>query len=178
MALATDREKPLPTNVIAPGSEGPDDEDRNPGRSVEQRSAAGGYFSVYKKGQGYWTRMGTAGGAAILIALICNFVWQQVRAYFPYFSTHTNAALGLLAGVGIGLAIVAWILMNRQKSVDFLIATDGEMKKVNWTSRAELFGSTRVVIVFMFAIALLLFAIDVIFGYIFHWLHILKSPPF
>src|SRR3712207_7866772 len=44
-------------------------------------------------------------------------------------------------------------LMNKPANVDFLIATDSEMKKVNWTSRRELIGSTKVVIVFMFLIA-------------------------
>ena len=43
--------------------------------------------------------------------------------------------------------------MNKPTNVDFLIATDSEMKKVNWTSRKELIGSTKVVIVFMFLIA-------------------------
>ena len=43
--------------------------------------------------------------------------------------------------------------MNKPTNVDFLIATDSEMKKVNWTSRKELIGSTKVVIIFMFLIA-------------------------
>ena len=45
--------------------------------------------------------------------------------------------------------------MNKPANVDFLIATDSEMKKVNWTSRKELIGSTKVVILFMFLIAVL-----------------------
>ena len=40
------------------------------------------------------------------------------------------------------------------------------MKKVNWTTRKELIGSTKVVILFMFFIALLLFVFDMIFGYL------------
>ena len=49
--------------------------------------------------------------------------------------------------------------MNKPSNVDFLIATDSEMKKVNWTSRKELIGSTKVVIIFMFLIALFLFVV-------------------
>ena len=49
------------------------------------------------------------------------------------------------------------------------------MKKVNWTSRAEIFGSTKVVIVFMFLVAaVLLFAFDLLFGTLF-WA--LRHPP-
>jgi preprotein translocase subunit SecE len=69
-------------------------------------------------------------------------------------------------------------MMNKPNNADFLIATDSEMKKVNWTSRRELFGSTKVVIIFMFLIAFLLFAFDIIFGYLFYFLDVLKTKPF
>jgi preprotein translocase subunit SecE len=68
--------------------------------------------------------------------------------------------------------------MNKPANADFLIATDSEMKKVNWTSRKELIGSTKVVIVFMFLIAMLLFLFDIIFGYLFYFMGVLKSSPF
>jgi preprotein translocase SecE subunit len=42
------------------------------------------------------------------------------------------------------------------------------MKKVNWTSRKELIGSTKVVIVFMFLIAIFLFTVDILFSYFFY----------
>ena len=68
--------------------------------------------------------------------------------------------------------------MNKASSVDFLIATDSEMKKVNWTSRKELIGSTKVVVIFMFLIAFLLFGIDIFFSYFFYFVGVLKSKPF
>jgi preprotein translocase SecE subunit len=58
--------------------------------------------------------------------------------------------------------------MNKPSNADFLIATDSEMKKVNWTSRKELIGSTKVVIFFMVIIASVLFVIDVLMGYVFY----------
>src|SRR6187551_3230026 len=64
---------------------GPDaDEPRGGSRTPEpQRPAPArpGFFSIYKKGQGYWTRVGTAIGAGLLGALI---VWQLYR-YIPAF---------------------------------------------------------------------------------------------
>jgi preprotein translocase SecE subunit len=68
--------------------------------------------------------------------------------------------------------------MNRPTNVDFLIATDSEMKKVNWTSRKELMGSTKVVILFMFIMASYLFLMDVLFGYFFYAIGVVKEPPF
>ena len=74
--------------------------------------------------------------------------------------------------------MLAWWLINRAKHAEFLIATDGEMKKVNWTSRRELLGSTKVVVFFMFFIAAVLFSYDVVFGYISYMLDVLKIAPF
>jgi len=75
------------------------------------------------------------------------------------------------------MSLLSWYLMNKPSNADFLIATDSEMKKVNWTSRKELIGSTKVVILFMFLIAILLFVIDILFGYLFYGITVLKSPP-
>jgi preprotein translocase SecE subunit len=69
-------------------------------------------------------------------------------------------------------------MMNKPSNVDFLIATDSEMKKVNWTSRKDLIGSTKVVIIFMFLIAFFLFVIDVVFSYFFFLIGVLRSSPF
>ncbi len=44
-------------------------------------------------------------------------------------------------------AIGIVLLLNKPKFADFLIATEGEMKKVSWSNRSELIGSTTVVIV-------------------------------
>ena len=52
------------------------------------------------------------------------------------------------------------------------------MKKVNWTTRKELIGSTKVVIFFMILIAALLFVLDVLFGYFFHVIRVLEFGPF
>ena len=68
--------------------------------------------------------------------------------------------------------------MNKPRVVEFLIATDSEMKKVNWTSRAELMGSTKVVIVFMVLVSVILFFFDTFFGQLFYMLKILKVGPF
>jgi|SRR5687767_12340418 len=152
-----------------------------------------GFFKIYKKGQGYWTRMGTALGAGLLIALTVWFFYQQLPVWLtPAFTpanptpeqvraagpTARNVTLGICTAMLLGFAALAWRLMNKPSNADFLIATDGEMKKVNWTSRRELIGSTKVVIFFMFLIAFILFAIDIIFGYFFQLIRVLDTGPF
>jgi len=87
-------------------------------------------------------------------------------------------ALYIITAFLAGFALLAFWLMNKPANADFLIATDSEMKKVNWTSRKELIGSTKVVIFFMFLIAILLFGFDIFFGYLFYFMGVLKSRPF
>ena len=139
------------------------------------RPPEGGMFTIVKKGQGYWTRMGTAGVAVLLIALVAINTHMILKDQFRVLP---NVSIGIAIGVAVALAIIAWRLMNKPTHVDFLIATDSEMKKVNWTSRDDLIGATKVVILFMFFIAAFLLLIDVIFGYFFQLITVLKTGPF
>ncbi len=135
----------------------------------------GGFFTLYKSGQGYWTRMGTAIGAVLIALLTANFLYST---FYGMYSVHQTlvfwSSIGFLA-VFLG---VLWWVFNKPTNADFLIHTDGEMKKVNWTSRQELIGSTKVVIFFMFLTAIFLFLVDIAFGYFFHVIKVLKQPPF
>ncbi|MBL8964243.1 MAG: preprotein translocase subunit SecE [Phycisphaerae bacterium] len=55
-----------------------------------------------------------------------------------------------------------------------MIATDGEMKKVNWSTRREVLGSTWVVIGACFLIATFLFIVDIAFSSFFEFVGLLK----
>jgi preprotein translocase subunit SecE len=147
-----------------------------------------GYFHIYKKGQGYWTRMGTVAGTALIGILTADFLYSEFDGFSvgPKMSTflkniHLQEPRGGYLVVVIFTLIyagVAYWLMNKPTNVDFLIATDSEMKKVNWTTKKELIGSTKVVIWFMFVMAVLLFFYDLFFQLVFYLLGVLKTPPF
>jgi preprotein translocase SecE subunit len=158
-----DREEKETIEYRAPGTPGP---------------GAGKFFHIYKSGQGYWTRMGTAGGAALVILLVGQFLYTWLPTWFDTLHTNSKLLIGIVFAVVAAMALLAFYITNRPGNVDFLIATDSEMKKVNWTSREELIGSTKIVIIFVFLITALLFGIDIIFGYVFHWIGILKQAPF
>ena len=137
-----------------------------------------GYFTIYKRGQGYWTRMGTVFG----VLLIAAFTAFNIYQYVPTFVT-TSHERGVKIGAVLaivflaGFAWLAWRLLNKPTNVDFLVATDSEMKKVNWTSRKELVGSTQIVIIFMFMVAMFLFAVDQVFWWLMYAIHVLKISP-
>ena len=165
--------------VIAPGADEPrDDRDRRQPTAERPEPAKPGFFAIYKKGQGYWTRMGTAIGAGMLGALTTWQIYRYIPAFFssPDPTRPQRIAL-IVAGIfALLFAAFAWRMMNKPGNVDFLIATDSEMKKVNWTSKRELFGSTKVVIIFMFTIAIILFVLDLMFNTLFYWIRVLRVP--
>lgn len=133
------------------------------------------FFQIYKKGQGYYTRMGTAIGAGILAAGLADFVYDQLN-FDPSWPAGIWLKNGIpavvLALLGLG---VYWVVGVHRKSCDFLIYTDGEMKKVNWTSRKEIIQATKVVILVTFLTAISLFVVDVLFMRFFNWIGVLRQ---
>jgi len=63
----------------------------------------------------------------------------------------------------------------KPKSVDFLVATEGEMKKVNWSTRREVVGSTVAVVVTAIVLALFCWGLELLFVWFFQLIHVLKS---
>jgi preprotein translocase subunit SecE len=167
----------MASNVVASGAKDPGDEKPSrPPVNIPSRPAGPGFFTIYKKGQGKWTRLGTVIAAGLVALFTMQFLYEQVRAY----TTPATAWVPwIVDGVFLVVfALVLFFVVNKQNVVEFLIATDSEMKKVNWTTKAELIGSTKVVIFFMLIIMVLLFAFDTIFGYFFKLIHVLQVGPF
>ena len=147
-------------------------------RAVEAKPRAGGpaFFTIYKKGQGYWTRMGTAIGAGFLGLIVAFELYRQIPTFLHGTAQHdTRVALIVSLVFLAAYSIWAYWFTNKPTTVDFLVATDSEMKKVNWTTRKELIASTKIVIIFMFIIAIFLFGSDLLFGALFHSIGVLKT---
>ena len=165
----------MSTQITATGGEG--EPRRTPPAGGGSSSGSGGFFSLYKSGQGYWTRLGTAIGAAAIILFVGWFVFSETSIFRSLAPAGRRYAIA--AAVVGALSLLAWWLMNAPKRAQFIIDTDSEMKKVNWASWPELIGSTRIVIGFMLLTALTLFIFDVQFQALFHSLgvwHIAFNP--
>ena len=67
-----------------------------------------------------------------------------------------------------------WLLGRRPGTVDFLVSTEGEMKKVNWSTRREVVGSTVIVILLSILIAVLCWVFDYIFAWFFATIDVLE----
>ncbi len=74
------------------------------------------------------------------------------------------------AGLFVTLALLIFWLVNKPSLANFLIAAEGEMKKVSWSSRQEIAVSTFIVIMVVISMAALLGTTDVGFRTLFTWL--------
>ncbi|MBI5722443.1 MAG: preprotein translocase subunit SecE [Planctomycetes bacterium] len=123
-------------------------------------------FEIYKKSQGKYTRLCTFGGA-MAIGIIGAVILSEQLVVLTHKNMLGDAGIYLQYGIPtmliLGLAWLMFWLVNRPASADFLIATESEMKKVSWSSRKEIVGSTKVVIVTTFIMAGILFGVDIIF---------------
>jgi preprotein translocase SecE subunit len=175
-AMADEEDSVEPETALAStkGSAAP----KTPVVSYGHGSTGGGkgFFTIRKKGQGYWTRMGTAIGAAFIGLMVTLELYNQIPTFLHGSQQgDRNVAIALSAIFLIAYAAIVFWYTNKPTTVDFLIATDSEMKKVNWTTRAELIGSTKIVVLFMFLIAIYLFVCDLLFGGFFHMVGVLKT---
>ena len=123
-------------------------------------------FDIYKRGQGKYARLCSAFAIAIIAGLGCLQLYKKLQAGDIGLWVETMVPAGLF----VILALLIFWLVNKPSLANFLIAAEGEMKKVSWSSRQEIAVSTFIVIVFVIAMAALLGTTDIGFRTLFTWL--------
>jgi preprotein translocase subunit SecE len=123
-------------------------------------------FDIYRRGQGKYTRLYSAFGAAIVAALGCLQLYRKLQANDFGLWIQIMVPAGLFVALGL---LIFW-LTNKPSLADFFIASEGEVKKVSWSSRKEIVVSTFVVIVVVVIMAILLGITDLGFVFFFEWL--------
>ena len=123
-------------------------------------------FAIYKRGQGKYTRLCTSFGVATIIGLGCFQLYKKLEAADLGLWAETMVPAGLFLALGI---LIFW-LINKPSVADFMIAAEGEMKKVSWSSRKEIAVSTFIVIMVVIVMAVILYVTDLSFQVFFDWL--------
>ena len=127
------------------------------------------FFDIYKKNQGRNTRLWTLVSVLAIIAIGCYWLSNELDAF--------NAFVRYLAPLAVGLALAygAFRFVYQKESMsEFLIATEGEMKKVSWSSKKEVIGSTKVVVFTTVMLAVMLFVVDIVFRFFFEKIGVLR----
>ena len=106
------------------------------GRVATSGGGGGGVFKQYKPEQGKWTRLGTFCGLMLIILWGCYFLFDKLQIYEGAEAWRMLVTRGIPAAVAVILGFVAWwVSYSNRKASDFMIATEGEMKKVSWSTR-------------------------------------------
>jgi preprotein translocase subunit SecE len=111
-------------------------------------------FGFYKRSQGRFARLTTFYALVLIVVVGCLSMSHYYAEYDPplhYYMPFAFMAIGLWASFRV---------VQMPAFADFLISVEGEMNKVSWPSRSELFRATVVVILVVFFLAALLFAYD------------------
>jgi len=116
-------------------------------------------FDIYKRGQGKYTRLCSAFGAAIVAGLGCLQLYKKLDGTDLGLWVKTMVPAALFVALGL---LIFW-LVNKPSIVDFMVASEGEMKKVSWSSRKEIAVSTFIVIMVVIIMAVLLGFTDLTF---------------
>jgi len=128
------------------------------------RQASHSPLRVYKPGQGPYVRWSSAVGAGVIAGAGVYFVNEQLALFNLAAQTLlVTRAIVATALIVVSFVLIFWVIGRSRGVVDFMIATEGEMKKVNWSSRKEVFGATRVVIVMVLGLGLILFCVNLLF---------------
>jgi preprotein translocase subunit SecE len=124
-------------------------------------------FGFYKRNQGRIARQATFGAFAAIVALgawtLSKYLGGIVSDY-PDMSIAKQNLIRYAIPLGL-LAAGLWAsfrIVQMPTFADFLISVEGEMNKVSWPSRAELFRASLVVILVIFVMAFILFAYDLV----------------
>ena len=130
------------------------------------------FFGIYKRGQGKNTRLWSSLGVAFIVALGCYRLYDWLQA--AEFGLNPRTGLWVATMVPVFLFVVLGLLIfrlaNKPSLADFMIAAEGEMKKVSWSSRKEIAVSTFIVILVVFVLAVLLGVTDISFQLLFGWI--------
>ncbi|HUS74000.1 MAG TPA: preprotein translocase subunit SecE [Sedimentisphaerales bacterium] len=113
-------------------------------------------FDIYKRGQGKYTRLCSTFGAAIIAGLGCLRLYKKLQAWDLGLWVETMVPAGLF----VVLALLILWLVNKPSIADFMVAAEGEMKKVSWSSRKEIAVSTFIVIALVILLAIFLGVTD------------------
>jgi preprotein translocase SecE subunit len=140
------------------------------GGPPSRRPGGGSALHVYKPGQGAYLRWGSAASAGVIVIGAAAFLREQLTRFQNEW-VQTLLPVALLVVLGY---LLFWALGQSRSVVDFMIATEGEMKKVNWSTRREVLGATRVVIVTVIALGAVLFAVNILFMFIFEAIGVLR----
>jgi len=128
-------------------------------------------FQPYKRNQGRLVRQLTT--AAICLVALLGAISLSQGPLAGYKTDVVRVGIpGLLFALGVWFG---FRIVNYSVFADFLISVQGELGKVSWPDKRELYRSTIVVVVTMFALGGLLLSFDLGWSFFMELIGVLKT---
>jgi len=103
------------------------------------------------------------GAYALYMAPPINSVWwRDIAGPATLFGKSVGLKPILFPAAAVFLSVMSgvFLVLNREKSADFLIETEGEIKKVSWPARKEFVGSAMIVVLVVAIVSMFLHYVD------------------
>ena len=103
------------------------------------------------------------GAYALYMAPSINSIWwQDIAGPATLFGKSLSLKPILFAAGAAFFTVMSgvFLVLNREKSADFLIETEGEIKKVSWPARKEFVGSAMIVVLVVAIVSMFLHYVD------------------
>jgi preprotein translocase SecE subunit len=132
-------------------------------------------LEINKKGQGTFARLTAYAIGALLVLFGAWSLYATINRpgrfplaeNVPLLGTITGFQVIALVVAAAGLVGLHWVL-NKPKSVDLMIETEQEMKKVSWPTLPEVWNATIVVVGVTAALAVAMSLFDLALRKLFH----------
>jgi preprotein translocase subunit SecE len=131
----------------------------------------GGRFPYQKLGQGTAVRVTALAAIGALSAFGCYAFYRMppsTSSWWPNIwqipvlghEIPIKPVLFPALALFFSLMVSVYLLLNQEKWAEFLVETEGELKKVSWPARKEYVGSASVVVVVVAIVSVFLFFTD------------------
>jgi len=130
-------------------------------------------LAIYKPDQGRALRLATYFGSLVMILWMCfnlyqalpsdSVVYEALAGPYDVFGVmiQIDTMLLISAGVLLVFGVALYFFFNWPKMAEFLIETEGELKKVSFPERKEYVGASLAVVVLIIFIVVYLYLVDV-----------------
>lgn len=132
-------------------------------------------LEIIKKGQGTWARMSAYVLGGILVVLGALSLYGTINRPNEFVIVDDLPLIGALSGykviaafVGLAGLLGLHLVLNRPRSVDLMIETEQEMRRVSWPTGKEVWNATIVVSFVTLLLAVAMSAFDWVLRKLFH----------
>ena len=139
-------------------------------------------MAIYKRDQGTYVR----GALAVSLGILLIFAVYQLHDWLNFteasgsWLAFMTRPLGQLPGTGMELtarlivsvsvflagAYGIWALHNWAYFADYMIETEGELRRVNWPTRKEVSNSSMVVVITVVILGIYMLCVDTVLTYV------------